>query len=393
MNTHLENFIERAEILHDYLADLYKTATVLPWIPADLVPATFKELHKTSKIVLLAVEELHQQNEELIETCNLLESQRQNYQELFEYAPIAYLVTNQQGIIQQANLRAAELLNISPNFLVGKPIITFIPHEQHQNFYNYLDQISKSERIQEIFLPIQPRHQDYFDACCTVRFIPKRFDQSLKLLWLIYQISSHDPVKSKSQKNYTDLLADRPIHKYAKGENIQLSPKSIYYVCNGLVKLSTICETGEEILTGLATSGMIFGAIMTPLNIYQATALADVELHSFYTQEIEFCPLIKEIFLSKIQQRLQQAEFLLYILGRRKVQDRLLYLLQLLKQIIGEPLPGGTRLTFRLTHEDMANACGTTRVTVTRLLGEFQEQGMISFDSQKHIICKKLKIE
>jgi CRP-like cAMP-binding protein len=70
----------------------------------------------------------------------------------------------------------------------------------------------------------------------------------------------------------------------------------------------------------------------------------------------------------------------LVIAATKKVEDRLLYLLEILKQQIGEPIPGGTRLTFRLTHQDIANACYTTRATITRLFTQLQKQGVISFD-------------
>jgi len=34
----------------------------------------------------------------------------------------------------------------------------------------------------------------------------------------------------------------------------------------------------------------------------------------------------------------------------------------------------------------LANAIGTTRVTITRLLGDFQAQGQICFDCDRHLI-------
>ncbi len=58
----IQLFIQRSEALHQHLADLYQTATVLPWIPSDLLPQAFKELHSTSKMLQLAAEELYQQN-------------------------------------------------------------------------------------------------------------------------------------------------------------------------------------------------------------------------------------------------------------------------------------------------------------------------------------------
>ncbi len=88
------------------------------WIPSDLLPQVFQELHQTSKVVQLAAEELHQQNQELIQTCNWLEAECQRYQGLFELALDAYLVTNAEGIIQEMNWAAAKLFKVSKRYLV-----------------------------------------------------------------------------------------------------------------------------------------------------------------------------------------------------------------------------------------------------------------------------------
>ncbi|BAZ80696.1 helix-turn-helix domain-containing protein [Sphaerospermopsis kisseleviana CS-549] len=380
----IQLFIQRSEALHQYLADLYQTATLLPWIPSDLLPQAFKELHSTSKMLQLAAEELYQQNEELMQNCTLLETQRQHYQELFEFAPAAYLVTDQQGIIQEANRLASQLLNIDQNVLVGKPITNFISQEQHSYFFSTINQISKSEQIREILLRLQPRHDDSFDASLKVKSVANQ--QQTKLHWLIHKSVAYQPVESTDVKNFTDLIENRPIHKHSKGEIITLIPLLIWFVRHGLVKLSAFSETGAEIITGLAKPGMIFGSSMTSLPIYQATAIADVEVVPIYLSEIAATPNLNKILLPKIQQRLQQTQSFLFIAGQRKVPARLQHLLELLKQQIGEPVPEGTRLCFRLTHEDIANICGTTRVTITRLLSQFQQQGKIQFDHKKHII-------
>ncbi|ODH00750.1 transcriptional regulator [Nostoc sp. KVJ20] len=384
----VEKFIQRAEALHKRLADLYQTANVLPWIPADLLPQAFKELYNTSKIVQLAAEELYQQNEELLQTRDWLEAERQRYQELFELAPDGYLVTNTEGIIQEANLTAAKLLNVSKHFLVGKPMINFVLLEERQQIRNELVQLSQSDRVQELLVRLQQHYGEFFDAALTVAVVRNHQGKAISLRWIVRNITDRQQLKSVTIKNDNDLFNTRPIHKHSKGETIPLNPLVIWYVCQGLVKLSTYSETGEELLIGLATAGMVFGSSLTSLNIYQATALSDVELVSIYASEIAASPNLSHTLLPKINQRLQQTESFLVICGKRRVQERLQHLLQLLKREVGETVPEGTRLSVRFTHEDIASACCTTRVTITRLMGKLQEQGVISFDLKKHIILK-----
>ncbi len=59
-----------------------------------------------------------------------------------------------------------------------------------------------------------------------------------------------------------------------------------------------------------------------------------------------------------------------------------------MKQEMGQPVAEGTRLGMRLTHQNLANAIGTTRVTVTRLLSKLKSEDAIAFDRDRHIIIK-----
>jgi CRP-like cAMP-binding protein len=49
-------------------------------------------------------------------------------------------------------------------------------------------------------------------------------------------------------------------------------------------------------------------------------------------------------------------------------------------------VPQGDRLSIRLTHQHLANAIGTTRVTITRLLGQLKDEGWLQTDSSHHLI-------
>ncbi|MDB9337391.1 PAS domain-containing protein [Nodularia spumigena] len=385
----IEQFIQSTEALHSRLADLYQTASVLPWIPPELLPQAFKELYSTSKMVQLAAEELYLQNEELIETRNWLEAERQRYQDLFEFAPDGYLVTNTEGIIQEANLAAAQLLNVSRQLLVGKPIVNFVRLEEREPFRSELSQLRQSDRVRELVVRLQQNNGEDFDAAFTVAVVRNQQGKVNSLRWLLRNINERQQKKTELINNNSDLIEERPVHKHTKGETIPLNPLVVWYVRQGLVKLNTFCETGEEILIGLATQDMVFGSNMTSLPIYQATALCDVELSSIYVAEIAVNPMLSHILLPKINQRLQQTESFLVIAGKRRVEERLYHLLQLLKQQIGEPVREGIRLSVRLTHEDIASACCTTRVTITRLMGKLQQQGLISFDSKKYILLKE----
>lgn len=122
--------------------------------------------------------------------------------------------------------------------------------------------------------------------------------------------------------------------------------------------------------------------------MYKATALSKVYLRWFSISEIEASIRLSQLILPQLVRRMKQTEILLTIAGHRAVEERLQQLLLLLKQEMGQSVPEGTRIAIRLTHQNIANAVGATRVTITRLLGKMQEQGLIILDRDRHIILK-----
>jgi CRP-like cAMP-binding protein len=207
------------------------------------------------------------------------------------------------------------------------------------------------------------------------------------LHWIVRDITLDKRAELALKSIDYDPYQDRPKHFYSKGEVIRLEPQTIWLVRQGLVKLSTMSETGEEVLVGLAGPSMPFGSSMTSLPTYEVTALtADVQLVGISLKEIAASPRLTQALLPKISDRVRQAELLLVIAGKRQVKDRLYYLLLWLKQEFGREVAQGSRLSIRLTHQDLANACCTTRVTVTRELSKLQQQGKITFDSKHHIV-------
>ncbi|HLP89691.1 MAG TPA: helix-turn-helix domain-containing protein [Nostocaceae cyanobacterium] len=388
MNTEL--FLQKAEALHQSLTELYETANVLHWIPTDLLPQAFRELYTTSKMVQLAIKELYEQNEQLIQTRHLLETELKYYQHLFEFAPDAYLLTNQQGIIQTANHATSRLLNIPQDSLIGNLLLNYITIEERALFFHELNQICQAQKMREIYLTMRTDQGLIFDAALTASVIQSNLDQPLSLCWSIRDISQCKIREKILHQTQLELIENRLLNKYAKGENIFLNPLLILYVCKGIVKLTTFCDSGEEIITGLITQGMVLGSSLTSLPVYQATALSDVELVSIDLSEIANSPGLSHTLLPKIQQRLQQTQSFLFISNHRKIEERLHHFLQLLKQQLGEKVANGTRINIRLTHEDIANACGTTRVTITRLISKLQQAGIINFDHKKHIILRDL---
>lgn len=183
-----------------------------------------------------------------------------------------------------------------------------------------------------------------------------------------------------------ELYKGRSLYPYTSGQTIPMGSREIWIVCRGVVQLSTLYPSGDEALLGLAGPSMPFGLPLTLIQPYQATALSDVDLMRFSMAEIEQSPSLTQEILRHVNRRLRQTEALLALVGHRRVRDRLCNLLLLLQQEVGSPTEDGTRLMVRLTHQHLANAIGTTRVTVTRLLGQLRTEGWLRIDRNHHIV-------
>lgn len=398
----LDTFAKQIEGVHVRLDELYRgVSTPSKTLSPDLLPVAFKELGVVSEELQVALEELQQQNEELQIAQALLAAQSLRYQELFESAPESYLLTSAEGIIQDANKLVASVFNVSQRFLVGKPLIVFIADEDKQTFHNKINQLQQSEETQQKWnLRIVPRNFKPLDATLTVAKV-KDWQGNLESLRIILTCNNQtNPESSRELAAQTSLKENKnyrttqyPKQTFLKGEIIPIKPQIIWQVCKGVVKLSTVCENGEEVMVGLVSADMLFGADLTSLPTYQATALSEVQLVSITPTEIADSPELTQTVLTQVRQRLRQTEALLAISGQRRVRDRFYQLLLLLKQEIGQPVEGGTRLGVRFTHQDFADACSTTRVTITRLIGKLQDKGGIKFDSKNCIIILEQNFE
>jgi CRP-like cAMP-binding protein len=183
------------------------------------------------------------------------------------------------------------------------------------------------------------------------------------------------------------LYRERTLTPYASGRTIPLRRDELLVVCRGVVQLYTIQPDGSETLLGLAGPSMPIGLPLTIVDPYWATALTDVDVLPLSMSEVESSPLLVAGISRHLMLRLQQSEAWLAIAGKRLVADRLRQLLLLNAQDFGQVETCGVRIPVRLTHHQLATAIGTTRVTVTRLLKEFKEEGWLQ-TQQRYLIVQ-----
>jgi len=103
-------------------------------------------------------------------------------------------------------------------------------------------------------------------------------------------------------------------------------------------------------------------------------------------------PFRREV-LNAFRHQHQRKLLWLSALGQRRTIDRLLGFLTLLVEEYGEPsvseeIRSSSRLlpTLSLTHAQIGSAIGSTRVTVTRLMGKLRQRGLL-VTQPDNLIC------
>ncbi len=170
------------------------------------------------------------------------------------------------------------------------------------------------------------------------------------------------------------------------GSLIPLLKNSVWFVVRGMVKLGAVSVHGDELVLGLVGPNEPFGAAFTNVETYEAVALTDCDLLCCNLAEVEQSPQLALALAKAMTARYRQAESMLALLGLRRVEERVRGFVELLARDFGEPCDVGLRLNLRLTHQEIASALSTTRVTVTRVLGQLRDERWLQIDASRHLV-------
>lgn len=158
---------------------------------------------------------------------------------------------------------------------------------------------------------------------------------------------------------------------FHRGDLLPLQPNSLWQIEQGVVRTSTWTEAGDLRTLGYWGAGEIVGQPLSRLAPYQVECLTGVvEVSSVPSHR---WPQVLEAILLHGQ----QIEELLSILQEGCFSLRLLNLLKWFARKFGRQVGQGELIDLRLTHQELADVLGTTRVTVTRLLKQFDQEGLI----------------
>jgi CRP-like cAMP-binding protein len=189
---------------------------------------------------------------------------------------------------------------------------------------------------------------------------------------------------------------------FSKDERIPARPELVYLVQRGAVRLvgtgqivaaadpskSDSTEmVSEETFLGFVGAGQPFEIVNQSPVALQAYAHVDQSTVLWmYWHDLDNWPHFRREILDAFRYQHQRKLLWLATLGQRRTIDRLLGFLTLLVEEYGQRTERGNRLPWSLTHAQIGSAIGSTRVTVTRLMGKLRSKGLIDIEGDR-IIC------
>jgi CRP/FNR family transcriptional regulator len=201
-----------------------------------------------------------------------------------------------------------------------------------------------------------------------------------------------------------DLLKSFEVLKYAtvfpKGAVLFVegqSPRGVFMICSGRVKLTTCSMDGKALITRIAEGGEVLGLSAAVSGApYMVTAETLVPSQVNFIRREDFLRFLKE----NAKACLRVAEHLSNNYHSAFEQVRSLGLShsaseKLAKLMLewctkgGNETEKGVSVKLTLTHEEIAQIIGSSRETVTRLLGDFKTRQLIDIKGSTLIIRDK----
>lgn len=175
------------------------------------------------------------------------------------------------------------------------------------------------------------------------------------------------------------------LHKFNCHDLIPLQSKTLWLLKCGVVRSLTWDEDGEIITLGYWRAEDVISSSFLDKEPQQFKCLTKVEAwsipHEYWHR-----------YSDAICNHVQQSQELLAIVRIDKIYQRLWQFLLWLSQKIGRQVEEGKLIELRLTHQEIAEAVGISRVTVTRLLGQLEQERKIHRAKRHLIICPSTQL-
>ncbi|HEX9160189.1 MAG TPA: Crp/Fnr family transcriptional regulator, partial [Thermoanaerobaculia bacterium] len=184
---------------------------------------------------------------------------------------------------------------------------------------------------------------------------------------------------------------------FSEGE----TARAVYVLCKGAVKLSIASGDGKTLITHIARPGEALGissviagheyrTTAETLEPSQVKVMRRDDFLRFATSELEASRRVAH----QLSMDCEAANDHVRAIGlSRSAAEKLAHLVVTWAEESGRPSDQGTRVQVLMTHHDISQLIGTSRETVTRLLKEFREKGILSVKGSTLTIHNRAALE
>lgn len=227
---------------------------------------------------------------------------------------------------------------------------------------------------------------EILENCLTCKWRTDQFFCSL----------SSDALKAFDSITFTTVYPAGSI-LYTEGQ----APRGVFMLCNGRAKLSVTSSEGKRLITRVAEPGEVLGiSCVISGKSYKSTAETLEPSQINFVKRDDFLRFLQNFGEACLHAAEQLSEECLVAndhvrsLGlSHSAAEKLAHLLLEWCDEAGNTTESGTRVKLMMTHEEISQMIGTSRETVTRLLGELKDQKVLSIKGSTLLIHDKSALE
>jgi CRP-like cAMP-binding protein len=178
--------------------------------------------------------------------------------------------------------------------------------------------------------------------------------------------------------NALNLLEPTAVKVLSRADQIPVQPDVLWEIQRGIVKTQTWTEAGKVITLGYWGVGDVVGTPLMAIDPYEMFCITPVMVRGLDPHHASALPFL--------YQQVKTLQKLTWILRQASVAERLWSLLLWLFERFGYTVQEGCLIDIRLTHQDLAELADTSRVTVTRLLKQFEAQRLLCRRNKHYVL-------
>lgn len=176
------------------------------------------------------------------------------------------------------------------------------------------------------------------------------------------------------------------VHLFRAGE----ATNELHIIRSGSVKTYRLSPDGDEVALGFFLPGEIVGLEALAASSHQhfavtlePTQTCDLTVGEF-KQVMRDDPKLSETIFRSLCSALDHAQNLLLIVGHLEAKARVAFFMLSLSHRLGQCLGDENRFKLPMDRRDIANHLGLTIETISRVLSQFQRDGVVKVDG-KHV--------